>query len=110
MTKNNQTVTIDPLLVPDSQLALQQFQSHGGHIMEFSSFGHDPLEGNLELFRRESRFLERYSDFGPFFPAGARSAPAGPKIVFVPPQSIIICLHLKIIMPFIHVVLEECTP
>ena len=68
MTKNNQTVTIDPLLVPDSQLALQQFQSHGGHITEFSSFGHDPLEGNLELFRqRESKFLERYSDFGPFF-------------------------------------------
>lgn len=68
MTKNNQTVTIDPLLVPDSQLALKQFQSHGGHITEFSSFGHDPLEGNLELFRqRESKFLERYSDFGPFF-------------------------------------------
>ena len=51
-----------------------------------------------------------------FFPAGARSAPAGPKIVLVPPRSmfiyiyIYVCPHLKIIMPFIHVVLEECTP
>ena len=47
------------------------------------------------------------------FPAGARSTPAGPKIVLVPPRSILyiyICPHLKIIMPFIHVVLEECTP
>ena len=50
------------------------------------------------------------------FPAGALRAPAGPKIVLVPLRSIYIyiyihvCLHLKIIMPFIHVVLEECTP
>ena len=50
----------------------------------------------------------------PVFPAGALRAPAGPKIVLVPPLSIFIyiyvCPHLKIIMPFIHVVLEECTP
>ena len=48
------------------------------------------------------------------FPAGARSAPAGPRIVLVPPRSmfiyIYVCPHLMIIMPFIHVVLEECTP
>lgn len=68
MVKNNQTVAIDSLLVPDPQVALQQFWSHGGHITEFSSFGYDPLEGNSEFFaQRESRFLEQYSDFGPFF-------------------------------------------
>ena len=47
-----------------------------------------------------------------FFPARAR---AGPKIVLVPPRSIFIYIYMfvrtwKIIMPFIHVVLEECTP
>ena len=39
--------------------------------------------------------------------------PAGPKIVLVPPRYIYIyvCLSaLEDIMPFIHVVLEECTP
>ena len=48
------------------------------------------------------------------FPAHARSAWAGPKIVLVPPY-LYIYIYLfvrtwKIIMPFIHVVLEECTP
>ena len=41
------------------------------------------------------------------FPTRARSARAGPKIVLVPHY---VCPHLKMIMPFIHVVLEECTP
>ena len=46
-----------------------------------------------------------------FFRAGA---PAGPKIVLVPPQSNFkynyVCPDLKIIMLFLHVVLEERTP
>lgn len=64
MVKYNPTVAIDLLLAPDPQVALQQFQSD---VTEFSSFGYDPLEGNLELFTQwESKLLERYSDFVPF--------------------------------------------
>ena len=46
-----------------------------------------------------------------FFMQAHDSAPAGPKIVFVPLQSIFfVRAHLKDIMPFIHVVLGKCTP
>ena len=55
--------------------------------------------------------------FPSLFPAGGRSAPAGPKICFGAPATyvyiyiyIYVCPHLKIIMLFIHIVLEECTP
>ena len=52
-----------------------------------------------------------------FFLQARDSVPAGPKTVLVPLQSNFkyICIYMfvrtwKIIMPFIHVVLEECTP
>ena len=52
-----------------------------------------------------------------FFLQARDSVPAGPKIVLVPLQSNFkyICIYMfvhtwKIIMSFIHIVLEECTP
>ena len=53
---------------------------------------------------------ESYQTFE-FFLQARDSTPACPKIVLVPPQSIYMFVRTwKMIMPFIHVVLEECTP
>ena len=68
MQRNNQTVQIDPSLLPEPVDALQLFKAHGGHITVFSPFGQDPLENHPEHFQeRESKFFECYPDFGPFF-------------------------------------------
>ena len=57
-------------------------------------------------------FIPRVHQFSPcncVFPAGMHSMPAGPKIVLVPPD-LFFCPHLKIIMPFIHIVLDDFIP
>lgn len=66
MTRNNQTVRVDPSVVPEPDAALQQFQSNSGHSSELSPYGQDPLEGHSHSAQRESLFFERYPDFGAF--------------------------------------------
>ena len=68
MQRNNQVVRIDPYLVLESEDALQLFETNGGNITLFSPFGKDPFDDHPEVAQeRESKFLEQYPDFGPFF-------------------------------------------
>lgn len=71
MHQNDQTVKVDPSLVPTVEDALQMFESNGGHITRFSEFGRDPLAHYPQLIQqRESSFLQFYPDFGPLFHTG----------------------------------------
>lgn len=66
--RNNNATLIDPRLLPERDDAVQHFESFGGHLTQFSPFGHDPLEDRADLVdQRETEFYGRYPDFGPFF-------------------------------------------
>ncbi len=68
MRENNQAVQIDSRLLPESDAAVQQFHEMGGRLTAFSTFGHDPLQGNPALVaERERRFKGHYPDFNQFF-------------------------------------------
>lgn len=68
MKRNNQAVQLDPLLLPNPDVAVQQFESFGGHLTLFSPFGHDPLQNRQDLVgQREAEFQSRHPDFGVFF-------------------------------------------
>lgn len=68
MKGNNHTVPIAPQLIPDPDSAVQQYESLGGHLTIFSSFGQDPLRDRAHLVRqRESDFQRRYPDYRQFF-------------------------------------------
>ena len=68
MRRNDNTVQISSSLIPEPDEAVQLFESKGGHITLFSPFGRDPLETRPDLYsQRNLKFIERYSDFQPFF-------------------------------------------
>ena len=68
MANNNQVASVPQSIVPDPDDAVRLFQSRGGRLTLFSSFGHDPLSDNPQLVEeREQRFRQQYPDFGPFF-------------------------------------------
>jgi len=68
MHRNNQVMPVDPVLVPEPQDAVQQFESHGGQLTLFSPFGRDPLQERVGLIsQREEEFYRRYLNFSPFF-------------------------------------------
>ena len=69
MANNNQVASVpQSIIVPEPDDAITFFQSRGGHLTLFSSFGHDPLTDFPELVEeREQRFQQQYPDFGPFF-------------------------------------------
>ena len=68
MLENNQTAQIDLNLIPDAESAVEEFEATGGHLTLLSSFGEDPLQGNLALVaQREAEFYGRYPDFSQFF-------------------------------------------
>ena len=68
MRRNSQVVPVDPHLLPDPDVAIQEFESFGGNLTLFSPFGRDPLQERLDLVtQRETEFHRHYPDFGPFF-------------------------------------------
>ncbi len=68
MKRKNHAMSIDLQLLPQTGDAVGQFESHGGTLTTFSEFGHDPLSERSDLIQqRETKFHERYTDFGPFF-------------------------------------------
>ena len=68
MRRNDQTVQVDPRMLPEPSDAVEQFESFGGHLTLFSPFGEDPLQDRDDLVsQREADFLTQYPDFGPFF-------------------------------------------
>lgn len=61
-------MNVDSRMVPDTSDAVQQYESHGGHLTLYGTFGHDPLNVREDLVQqRESIFRENFPDFGPFF-------------------------------------------
>ena len=70
MKKNNHAARIDTHMLPPTTDAVQEYESHGGHLTVFKAFGHDPLDERADLIgQRETQFQEQYPDFGPFFHA-----------------------------------------
>ena len=68
MLNCSQAVKIDPTLLPDGETAVQEYESNGGQLTVFSSFGEDPLQGNPSLIaEREAEFYRRFTDFSDFF-------------------------------------------
>ena len=68
MEENKQIAPIDPAMFLETEDALQQFRERGSSITDFSPFGKDPLDGNLEMQQeREAQFYRQYPDFGLFF-------------------------------------------
>lgn len=64
MHGNNQVMPIDVTLVPDTDDAVEMYQSHGGHITRDNRFGHDPLGTREDLMKiREERFYDQYPNF-----------------------------------------------
>jgi len=49
MTRNDQTVQVDPQMLPEPSDAVEQFESFGGHLTLFSTFGEDPLQDREEM-------------------------------------------------------------
>lgn len=68
MLNCSQAVKIDPTLLPDGETAVQEYESNGGQLTVFSSFGEDPLQGNpSSIAEREAEFYRRFTDFSGFF-------------------------------------------
>ena len=66
--ENDQTSQIDPNLIPDAAVAVEEFEETGGHLTTFSSFGEDPLQRYPHLVaQREAEFYGCYPDFSQFF-------------------------------------------
>ena len=54
--------------LPQTSDAVREFESLGGTLTSFSEFGHDPLSERSDLIQqRETRFHDRFPDFGQFF-------------------------------------------
>ena len=59
----NQVMSVDPTLGPESDVAIYQFESHGGQFTVFSPFGQDPLHEGEDLIKlQEEDFYERFPD------------------------------------------------
>jgi len=67
MIENNCAAQIDPALLPDSESAVNDFESHGGQLTIYNSFGEDPLHGHPALVaQREKEFCRHYPNFSDF--------------------------------------------
>jgi len=61
MMENNCAVKIDSNLLPDVDAAVSGFESNGGQLTTFSSFGEDPLRDNTTLVaQRETEFYRQH--------------------------------------------------
>ncbi len=68
MENNNQTMPINPDLVPEPNDAVRRMEDFGSHLTEFSPFGSDPLLTNPHLQQeRNEQFLIRHQNFNEFF-------------------------------------------
>lgn len=68
MNANNHAKKIYASLIPEREVAVQQFEALEGHITNFTSFGEDPLRSHPNLVaEREAKFHEQYPDFTEFF-------------------------------------------
>ena len=55
-------------MIPEADVAVQQFQSAGGRLTIFNCFGEDPLQGYPALVaQREADFFSCHADFSRFF-------------------------------------------
>ena len=67
MRRNGQ---VDPRMLPEPSAAVERFESFGGHLTLFSTFGEDPLQDREEMtwsVKEKLIFLTWYPDFGPYF-------------------------------------------
>lgn len=72
MQENNQTVPLDTTIILTPDDALEQFESTGGVITVFNSFGEDPFDGRPDLIaQREAMFLQQHPDFTEIFSSTA---------------------------------------
>ena len=68
MFNNNQAAQIDSRLIPQVESAVREFETNGGQLTVFSSFGEDPLQGSPTLAaQREAEFYRHHPDFQEFF-------------------------------------------
>jgi len=68
VTVGNQAIPINPSIIPEANDAVQQFQSAGGQLTIFNSFGEDPLLSNPALVtQREMEFLRYHANFSEIF-------------------------------------------
>ena len=68
MDQNNQVGQLNDTDIPTPNEALQEFQSYGGHITTFNTFGHDPLGQRPDLMtEREERFYQQFPQFDEIF-------------------------------------------
>jgi len=68
MESNNQVARLNTTDIPNPNEALQEFQSYGGQITTFNTFGYDPLSQRPNLMReREERFYQQHPQFDEIF-------------------------------------------
>ena len=68
VTSSKLAIQIDPGVIPEADVAVQQFQSAGGQLTIFNTFGEDPLQSNPALVAQcEREFFCCYTDFSRFF-------------------------------------------
>ena len=68
MAEDNCAEQIDPALLPDCESAVNDFESQGGQLTIYNSFGEDPLHSHPALVaQREAEFYRHYPNFSDFF-------------------------------------------
>ena len=68
MLRNDHAVQVDFSILPEVQLAVQEFESNEGQLTYFSVFGEDPLCNNPALVtQREVEFHRQFPDMTEFF-------------------------------------------
>ena len=68
MMENNQAIQIDSRLLPDTDSAVEEYETRGGQFTTFNCFGEDPLQSSPTLVaRREADFYASFPDFSPIF-------------------------------------------
>ena len=68
MTGNKQSVPITDSYLPTAVQALQMYEQRGGSLTQWSKFGTDPLEGNMDLIsQRLHQFHQQFPSFESIF-------------------------------------------
>jgi len=68
MSNNNQVPQVDSTMIPTPDDALLHYQSLGGEITVFNSFGEDPLKERPDLIAdRERQYGQCYPNFDEIF-------------------------------------------
>ncbi|XP_019850817.1 PREDICTED: uncharacterized protein LOC109581281 [Amphimedon queenslandica] len=74
MLRANHVAPIDPNILPETEVAVEQMESLGSHLTRFSPFGQDPLEGHGHFCRqRDEQFEARFPNYDDFFHSVANS-------------------------------------